>query len=246
MTIRWWRPPDAPLRRGVALAAGSGLAGTFAVALGVGRWLGTGPRPVVAATAVFAAAMLVAAGAAGARHPFARFGFANVVTTLRLMLVAVIAGLVMEPGSVRAAWLVVATTGVVAALDGVDGWLARRGGMASAFGARFDMETDALFILVLSALVWSFGRAGAWVLACGLMRYAFVAAGWVLPWMSRPLTPTLRGKTVAVLQFLGLAAALAPPVRPPLSAAVAGVTLATLAWSFAVDVGRLWRAAEPE
>ena len=77
----------------------------------------------------------------------------------------------------RIAWLAVATVVVVAALDGVDGWLARRDAQASSFGARFDMETDAAFILILSVLVWQHGKAGAWVLGCGLMRYVFVAAG---------------------------------------------------------------------
>jgi phosphatidylglycerophosphate synthase len=108
--------------------------------------------------------------------------------------------------------------------------------MASAFGARFDMETDAVLILVLSVLVWQHEKAGAWVLLCGLMRYGFVAAGWVLPWLARPLRSTPRGKTVAVGQLLGLSVALAPIVQAPISAIAAAVTLAALAWSFAIDV----------
>lgn len=246
MTNGWWRPPDAPLRLGVALAAGCGLAGTALIATIVGRWLDAGPAYPFAATATFAAAMGVAAGAAGAGHPFARFGPANVVTTVRLVLVALMAGLTMMSGTTGGAWLAVTATAVAAVLDGVDGWLARRSGLASEFGARFDMETDALLILVLSGLVWTSGKAGAWVLACGLMRYLFVAAGWMLPWMARPLVPTIRGKTVAVLQFVGLAAALSPPVPPDASAVVAAATLATLAWSFAVDVGRLRRGDDAD
>jgi hypothetical protein len=74
------------------------------------------------------------------------------------------------------------------------------------------------------------------------MRYAFVAAGWLLPWMAGPLRPTRRAKVVAVVQLAGLAVALAPIVRPPASDVVAAATLGALAWSFAVDVGRLWRA----
>ena len=53
--------------------------------------------------------------------------------------------------------------------------------VGSAFGARFDMEVDALLILVLSAGVWWFDKAGAWVWLSGLLRYAFIAAGWGLP-----------------------------------------------------------------
>lgn len=130
----------------------------------------------------------------------------------------------------------------MAALDGLDGWLARRTRTASPFGAWFDVETDALLILVLSMFVWGYGKAGAWVLACGLMRYVFVAAGRIFPWMAGPLRPTLRGKTVAVVQFLGLSLALAPVVTRPASDFVAAVTLAALTWSFMIDVGRLRRA----
>jgi hypothetical protein len=75
------------------------------------------------------------------------------------------------------------------------------------------------------------------------MRYVFVAAGWVLPWVAAPLRSTARGKTVAVLQVVGLTAALAPFVPAPVSGAIAAVTLALLVWSFAIDVALLWRQA---
>ena len=130
---------------------------------------------------------------------------------------------------------------VVAALDGLDGWLARRDAQASSFGARFDLETDAAFILVLSVLVWQHGKAGAWVLGCGLMRYLFVAAGSVLPWMAAPLRSTIRGKSVAIGQLVGLSVALLPVVKSPLSDVVAALTLAALVWSFAVDIAWLKR-----
>jgi phosphatidylglycerophosphate synthase len=105
------------------------------------------------------------------------------------------------------------------------------------------MEADAALILILSVLVWQHGKAGIWVIACGLMRYAFVAAGWVLPWMAGPLRSTLRGKAVAVAQIIGLALALAPFIQPPLSDGIAAVTLAALVWSFAVDIVWLKRQA---
>ena len=86
-------------------------------------------------------------------------------------------------------WAGAAAGGASSAGDAADGALARRQGLASAFGARFDMETDAAFTLVLSALVWQAGQAGAWVLASGLMRYAFVGAAIALPWLAGPLPP---------------------------------------------------------
>jgi len=191
------------------------------------------------AAVVFAVMMAIVVSTVGAHHPFPRFGPANYVTMLRAAVVALAATLLVESPGERFAWFVVGATACLAALDGLDGWLARRTGLASAFGARFDMEVDALLILVLSLFVWRYNKAGVWVLACGLMRYLFVAAGWVLPWMAGPLPPTLRGKSVAVGQFAGLGLALAPIVSPPVSAIVAAITLAALVWSFGIDVMRL-------
>jgi len=214
-----------PLRIRVVVASSFG---TAAVAIGSFE-----------AAAIFAVMMAVVVATVGAHHPFARFGPANYVTMVRAALVALAAALLAEPPTAAIAWWVVGATACLAALDGLDGWLARRTGLASAFGARFDVEVDALLILVLSLFVWRHDKAGEWVLACGLMRYAFVAAGWVLPWMAGPLQPTLRGKSVAVGQFAGLSLALAPLVQLPASAIVAAITLAALVWSFAIDVRRL-------
>ena len=49
------------------------------------------------------------------------------------------------------------------------------------------MEVDAFLLLVLSAYVGQ--DLGWWVLVIGLLRYAFVAAGWALPWMRATLPP---------------------------------------------------------
>jgi phosphatidylglycerophosphate synthase len=192
---------------------------------------------LIKAATVFMAIVTVAMafrGRAGARGTFAA---ADWVTAVRALIVALVAGLVGEAGAGR--FTVAATAGsvTVAALDGVDGWLARRG-TPTAFGARFDMEVDALLILVLSILCWQLGKAGAWVLASGLLRYAFVAAGAVWPWMTRPLPPSPRRKTICVVQVVGLIVAIAPIVPPPLSAWAAAVALASLACSFLLDT--LW------
>jgi phosphatidylglycerophosphate synthase len=188
------------------------------------------------AAAVFLVMMTSIAAVAGQHHPHPRFGPANSVTMIRAMMVALVAALAGRPVTQGLLWWVIGATALVAALDGLDGWLARRTGMSSEFGARFDMETDALLILVLSILVRQQGKAGAWVLLCGLMRYLFVAGGWIRPWLAQPLRSTFRGKTVAVLQLLGLGIALAPIVPTPLSAVVAAITLVALAWSFAIDI----------
>jgi phosphatidylglycerophosphate synthase len=175
------------------------------------------------------------------RDNLAQFGPANYVTLARAILVVVVATSIGRAPKTSLPWFVIGLITLIAILDGVDGWVARRTGTASAFGARFDMETDAALILVLSILVWQHGKAGVWVLLCGLMRYLFVAAGRLLPWIAQPLRSTRRGKTVAVGQLLGLSVALAPIVPVPISAVVSAVTLAALAWSFAVDIRWLSR-----
>lgn len=222
-------------------AAAIGLAGIAVLSVVVPRiGLGVAIIPWVSAV-TFAGVMATALGAVGGSHPFARFGPANHVTAARAALLAVTAGLAAAPPGAANAWAAAAATLAFAALDGLDGFLARRTRMSSAFGARFDMETDALFILVLSLLVWRHGKAGAWVVTAGVMRYAFAAAGWLLPWMARPLRATRRGKAVAALQIVALGVAAAPIVRASASSAVAAAALAALTWSFAIDIRYLWR-----
>jgi phosphatidylglycerophosphate synthase len=237
---RWWRLPDAPLRARVAAAAGGGAAAAAGLSWAIAASRDGSPAPVLTAVAVFTAIMTIVLGRIARTHPFPRFGPANRVTTARAVLVACLAGLLAQPAAVTAAWWIVVLATGAAVLDGLDGPLARRSGMRSAFGARFDMETDALLILVLAVLVWRLDKAGPWIVTAGLLRYMFLAAGWLMPWMRRPLTPTLRGRTVAVIQIVGLIVAAAPIVRPPLAPLAAGLTLAALVWSFAVDVRRLW------
>ncbi len=239
--------PEPPLRGRALIAAGLGCLAVAGLALFVQSWLGTAPTQPVIAVAVFCATIAVALVTMRDHHPFPRFGAANWVTMMRTVLVALAASLIAEPAESSLAWVLVAATATVAVLDGVDGWLARLTRMSSAFGARFDMETDAFFMLVLSVLVWRHDKAGVWVIAIGLMRYAFVAAGWVLPWLARPLRSTRRGKAVAVGQLAGLGVALLPVVPVPVSTLACGAALAALVWSFAVDVRFLYRErARPE
>jgi phosphatidylglycerophosphate synthase len=198
---------------------------------------------IVKASVVLAAIVMLARRSARAHHPFTRFGPANQVTMVRAFLVAIAAGFVGEPSLPGAGWIIASTAVVATLLDGVDGWLARRTGLASAFGARFDMETDALLIQVLAILTWQYGKAGPWVLVSGLLRYLFVAAAWVMPWMREPLFPSVRRKAICVVQTVGLILTILPPIVPPASEWLAVVSLAALVYSFLADTLWLWRHA---
>lgn len=230
--------PRTPRYNVVAL---TGLVCTAGLGWIAGSWIGAGAAYPAVAVACFAVLFLSVVIVAGAHHPHTQFGPANSVTTIRAIAMALTAGLVGQAAPPPVLWAAIGVTACMVVLDGVDGWLARTTRMASVFGARFDMETDAAFILTLSVLVWQHEKAGAWVLGCGMMRYAFVAAGQTMPWLARPLRGTRRGRLVAISQVIGLGVALAPVVQPPASAVVAAVTLAGLAWSFAIDVAWLWR-----
>ena len=192
------------------------------------------------ASACFAViALVVAARISPTNHPYVTFGPANWVTMARAALVALVAGVIGEARVPVIAAAAAAAAIAATLLDGLDGWLARRSGMSSAFGARFDMEVDALLILALSILAWTHDKAGAWVIVSGLLRYLFVVAGWIWPWMERPLEPSRRRQTVCVIQIAALIAVVLPAVTPPLSTVIAAAALAVLAASFLIDTSWL-------
>lgn len=238
-----WQLPAAPLRASAVAAVVAGFAGAIAIAELARGVLPVGGIYAVKAGAIFSIVMIVALGFLPRHHPFARFGPANQITTMRAMLVALVAALIGEPRFPNVATSAAAATVVVSALDGVDGWLARRHQIASSFGARFDMEIDALLILVLAILVTEFEKAGPWVILSGLLRYIFVGAGKYWPRLRAPLFASRRRQAVCVVQILALNLAIVPAIQPPLSAAMAAVALAALAWSFLVDTRWLLRSA---
>jgi phosphatidylglycerophosphate synthase len=174
-----------------------------------------------------------------ARHRPDRLGPAAWVTLARFTLAVGVAALVAdsfaEPASVTT---LVALTVVALALDAVDGRVARRTGTTSALGAHFDGEVDAFLILTLSVYVAP--SNGTWVLAIGAARYAFLTAGWLLPWMRRPLPPRHWRKVVAATQGIVLTIAAAAVLPPALTRAALAGALALLAESFGRDVWWLW------
>lgn len=174
-------------------------------------------------------------------HPYPSFGVANLVTLMRAGMLAFLAALIAasDPGEATSL-LVFAIAASILILDGIDGWLARRLGTVSRFGARFDMEVDALLIMVLAIFAWLEDKAGPWVLLLGLMRYAFVVAGVAFPKLAADLPPSFRRKAICVIQIVVLTSLALPVVNAPWSDLLAFAALALLSWSFLVDI--LWLA----
>lgn len=172
---------------------------------------------------------------------------ADRVTLTRAVLVCGVAALTVEAhlrGETVLVLVVVASVALV--LDALDGHVARRTGTVTSLGARFDMETDAFLILVLSVHVSR--DLGWWVLAIGAARYLLVLLGvasrWA-PWLRGRVPPRRWRKVVAAYQGIVLTAT-AADVLPDVAATMSvAVGLALLVVSFGTEIATLRRQARP-
>ncbi|MFL6099756.1 MAG: CDP-alcohol phosphatidyltransferase family protein [Actinomycetales bacterium] len=191
-----------------------------------------------------------AAGAAADLAVFGLYGWAlarsgataprpaDYVTLARAALVGGVAALVADAfaGQPHLGPLV-GLAAVALALDAVDGQVARRTRTASALGARFDMEVDALLILLLSAYVAR--SLGGWVLLIGLARYLLLAAGSLWPWLRRPTPPRYWAKVVAATQGVTLTVVASGLLPHVVAVLVMTAALGLLAESFLNQVAVL-------
>ncbi len=206
----------------LTLALSAGLAGTLGVSL---LW------------AIFLACvpMIVALAAHHVRAEH-RFGLANAVTLVRAGLAAALAAPLFQPIPVDPSWPLLTIALLLVTLDGLDGWIARRRGEVTAFGARFDMEADTLLLAVLALLVLVSGRAGVWLLLAPAFRPLFLLGGRIWPSLTAPLPPSMRRKFCCVAPLLMLAIALAPSTGQTTAALLALSAVLMLGGSFAVDL----------
>ncbi len=177
-------------------------------------------------------------------YPHDRLGLGNIVTLTRTAIIGALFAPLSQPGvlgeNMGLAWAVLGLAILALCLDGVDGFFARRQGLTSEFGARFDMEVDSVFALLLAVLAFQSGKAGLWILVLGGMRYGFVAAGFFLPWLNNALPMRFSRKVICVIQIGVLIVLLAPVVSGPLSLALAAIATALLTYSFGRDI--VWLA----
>jgi phosphatidylglycerophosphate synthase len=217
----------------------AGLVGQLALLVALAQTVGLSSMGWLVGVSYGVATTLILAAALDS-HGVDALSLPNRVTLVRATLVGGVAALVANSFSrpVPLATLVaLSLTALI--LDAVDGWVARRTGSVSSLGARFDMEVDAFLILVLSGYVAR--SIGVWVLAIGLARYAFGAAGWLAPWLREPLPPRYWRKVVAATQGIVLTLAAAEVVPQWLAEAALAGALVMLAESFGRDVRCLWR-----
>lgn len=168
--------------------------------------------------------------------PKSAFGAANVVTAVRIGL----SGLLLPAASLHPA-APVALSLLIFALDGVDGWLARRRGVSSEFGAFFDKESDALFLLLLCGIAAVQGPLPAWILGAGLLRYGFVILVFLLPTSRNRETRSTLTRYVYGCMVCALLLSFLP--YPGLYRPVVAVATAALVMSFGQS---LWRIVAPQ
>ncbi len=103
-------------------------------------------------------------------------GYANWVTIFRLAVLLSIGFFYSDFDDLTIAYMAV----FALALDGVDGFLARKFKMTSSFGATLDGESDAFFVLLFSAIIYNLGYVGVWILWVGMLRYLYVLVCYIL------------------------------------------------------------------
>lgn len=170
--------PDAVPRARMAQLALAALGAGAVVPAAAVLLVGFAPAAVALAVAGHLAGAGLALVLLRRGYPHGDLGLCNLVTLTRLALASALLAPLLAPAS---SWAVLGVAIAALALDGVDGWLARREGRVSAFGARLDVEVDAALGLILALNAWASGAVGAGVLLLGLPRYGYIAAGWALP-----------------------------------------------------------------
>ena len=131
----------------------------------------------------------------------------NLLSALRLLAAPLAAYLILG-GHDSAALL---TFVAASASDGLDGFVARRWGVTSGFGAWLDPAADKLLIVLCLAALYRIGVTPFWLLALVVARDLTIAAGWLLvKLLALPvvIAPLLIGKASTLVQILYIFAAL--------------------------------------
>lgn len=164
------------------------------------------------------------------------FGWANAITLFRNVLTATIINILVFDYGANEGVLIALLSVFALLLDGVDGYIARKLGQCSDFGARFDMESDAFFILVLSIGVVTVYGAAAWVILIGAMRYLYVAGQYVYKPLNLPVKDRYSRKVFCVIQIIALVLPYTHILPKTIWEPMLLMSLATLTFSFGRDI----------
>jgi len=149
----------------------------------------------------------------------ARVSIPNLITLARILLVPVVIWAITS-GEMRIAFLLFFAAG---ASDAVDGFLAKRFGMATELGAYLDPLADKLLLVSIFIALGARGELPSWIVIAVVSRDILIVTAIVLSWlMGRPVSikPFAVSKVNTLAQIL-----------------LAGTVLGGLA--FAIDVSML-------
>lgn len=164
--------------------------------------------------------------------PHSRFGTGNFLTSIRLLLVLLIALFHRQIPN-----YIIALSGFLILIgDGIDGKIARQKNESSEFGEYFDKETDALFIHMFCMLAVLKHMLGMWVLLIGLLRYLFVIYLLITGKKDRKERRSKIGRHIFV--FVSCAVSIMFLPFPHISLMVAVLSMVLLLYSFGRDI--LW------
>lgn len=134
------------------------------------------------------------------QHPVIRH-LPNLVSALRLLAAPFAAWLILADHDTAALCVFILAGGS----DAVDGFIARRWGVASPFGAWLDPAADKLLMLLCFTALFVIHAAPFWLVVLVVARDAGIAAGWLLiRGLSLPIAvrPLPVGKLSTVVQVL--------------------------------------------
>jgi len=170
----------------------------------------------------------------------------NMLSGLRLLAAPFAAWLILHDRD-TAALIVFALAG---ASDGLDGYVARRWGFTSRFGAWLDPVADKMLMLFSLTALYMVDATPIWLLALVVARDAAIAAGWLLinhlglPQRSEPLLIGKISTAVQVLYILTMLLLLALEIEAPrISDAAAWITGLVTVCSAAAYAGAFLRGA---
>ncbi len=123
---------------------------------------------------------------------------------------------------------------VLVLIDGLDGYLARKKDQRTQFGAYFDMETDALFVCLVSVLLISKGLSAKWILIPAWIKYYYTVFIDLAGLNTVPEKGTLFGATIAVIMFLALVLAFILPENMRLIVTISATILLMISFSYSL------------
>ncbi len=153
---------------------------------------------------------------------------ANLLTIVRGVLYAIVGGFLVVTAGTTLMWLPAIAYGLGAAIDKLDGTIARTIGQRTPLGERLDMAIDTFGIVVAPLLAVLWGRLPVWYLSLSAARYVYKGGLWYRQRQGRQLVAPPDsdiGRYLAGLQMAFFTAALAPVVPRAIIYTVAPILL---------------------